>query len=54
MVELKQAIADKSDVPADRQRLIYAGQSFTQPSLTVMLIGSYAGRVLKVHLQLLW
>lgn len=25
VADLKQAIADKSDVPADRQRLIYSG-----------------------------
>ena len=27
VADLKQAIADKSDVPADRQRLIYSGAS---------------------------
>ena len=27
VLDLKQAIADKSDVPADRQRLIYSGES---------------------------
>jgi hypothetical protein len=27
VADLKQAIADKSDVPADRQRLIYSGVS---------------------------
>ena len=26
VLELKQAIAEKSDVPADRQRLIYSGE----------------------------
>jgi len=29
VADLKQAIADKSDVPADRQRLIYSGMSST-------------------------
>jgi ubiquilin len=28
VLELKQAIAEKSDVGADRQRLIYSGSSF--------------------------
>jgi len=28
VADLKQAIAEKSDVEADRQRLIYSGQSF--------------------------
>ena len=31
VADLKQAIADKSDVPADRQRLIYSGPSFLAP-----------------------
>jgi hypothetical protein len=31
IAELKQAIADKSDVPADRQRLIYSGTSILVP-----------------------
>jgi hypothetical protein len=29
VADLKQAIAEKSDVEADRQRLIYSGQSFS-------------------------
>jgi hypothetical protein len=34
VADLKQAIAEKSDVEADRQRLIYSGQSFSPfPSL---------------------
>jgi ubiquilin len=34
VADLKQAIAEKSDVEADRQRLIYSGQSFSLfPSL---------------------
>jgi ubiquilin len=34
VADLKQAIAEKSDVEADRQRLIYSGQPFSPfPSL---------------------
>lgn len=37
VADLKQAIAEKSDVEADRQRLIYSGQSLF-PSLLYDLI----------------
>ena len=52
VLELKQAIAAKSDVEADRQRLIYSGagrQNFTLDP--ACLTHSISGRVLKVCLR---
>ena len=33
VLDLKQAIAEKSDVPADRQRLIYSGECASRMSI---------------------
>ena len=51
VLELKQAIAQKSDVEADRQRLIYSGAPPILHSLSTppTLIPPSAGRVLKVR-----
>ncbi|KAG8735233.1 hypothetical protein FRC10_010832 [Ceratobasidium sp. 414] len=47
VLELKQAIAEKSDVAADRQRLIYSG-NYPTPTLPLLaLIPLAPGRVLK-------
>lgn len=53
VAELKQAIAEKSDVPADRQRLIYSGVSHPPiaPSMILKNV-RYKGRVLKVFLRI--
>jgi ubiquilin len=55
VLELKQAIANKSDVSADRQRLIYSGECnmFSQPPthchprLSILISLTLPGRVLK-------
>ena len=40
VADLKQAIADKSDVPADRQRLIYSGASSFSPHMSSLALRS--------------
>ena len=51
VLELKQAIAEKSDVEADRQRLIYSGMYSILYCIFCFLKAKLVlGRVLKVYL----
>ncbi len=56
VLELKQAIAEKSDVEADRQRLIYSGPHHSILSNIIQSLNDITlGRVLKVPIRsILW
>lgn len=55
VLDLKEAIAAESDVPADRQRLIYSGQYFIEWYAAIFWLKPdiyYTGRVMKVNVLL--